>query len=108
MEAEKLKIDLGLSLLMAALGGIEGYLLFNSLQGMALGACMGIVISWLTLLGLIPFVGALFYSYVVTSLLSHIGVEFTLLYMVGLVVSVVLTAIMTLLAIIWIVSEIKG
>lgn len=100
MTDEKTKISLGLPWLAIAIGGLSGWIVGGTIEGLLVGCLLGIVVSVSTYLGFIPFVGPFVYHLVVNTLFGAVGMNLSILYWYGMIFAIIFTCITSFIVII--------
>lgn len=108
MEDSRIKISVGLPWLSVAIGIVSGWLVIGGVEGMILGFGLGIIISFASYLGAIPFVGWWVYGWVANYIFGEIGHSMPLLFWWGMICAVIFCIITSIFAGIGILAFIGG
>lgn len=88
-----LVIKFGLPWIAVVIGGLSGWVAMGSMEGMLIGAMMGVVVSVTSYFGLIPVAGPFIYTFIVRTMFDWAGMELPILFFYGLVWSIIYTAL---------------
>jgi hypothetical protein len=92
-KSSKSSTSLGTTLLFAAIGGINGWIITNTAMGFVLGVCLGIIVEVTCLVGILPILGVVLYHFFVNALFDYLGMNLGLLYWVGMITTAIITVI---------------
>ena len=95
-------LKIGLPWIAVAIGGLSAWIIFGTMESILLGCLMGVIVSLASYSGFIPIGGVFIYHLLVNILFTWTGMQLPLLYLYGLIWSIIYTviAIIVLIAIV--------
>jgi hypothetical protein len=98
-------ISISLTSILLLIGGLEGWLALNSIEGIGIGCIIGFFIGFVCLVGFIPIVGPNYiYPAMISWLFTYIGFEMPIVNFIGLLLAWVYTVIALVVIILFIVA----
>ena len=96
-----------LYLIGACIGALEMYCNTGDVMQLVIGALIGIVVTFCSILGLIPVFGVYLYQIITNGLFRYFNVPLVILYCYGLILSVLYTiiAVVAIIVIILIITD---
>ena len=82
-----------------AIGGINGWIEAGTIEGIAVGVLLGILVSLCIYLGLIPVLGVFLCHLAIHFLFDAVGLNLIFLYWFGIIVAAIYTLIVVILII---------
>lgn len=101
-------IKFGLPWIAVVIGGLSGWVSIGSLEGILVGAMMGVVVSITSYFGLIPVAGPFIYTFIVRAMFDWAGLELPILFFYGFVWSIIYTALAVFVLVILFVSAVSN
>lgn len=100
---KKITIKFGLPWLSVVIGGLSGWVVMGSMEGMLVGVMMGVVVSITSYFGLIPIAGPFIYTFLVRAMFTWAEVELPLLFLYGLIWAIIYTALTIFLFVVFVI-----
>ena len=84
----------GLPWIAIIIGCLCGYLSLGNIEGIFIGGIIGVIISLVTYVGIIPILGVYLYILISSAIFELVPeIDFTFLYVYGLIISILYTVI---------------